>query len=109
MIKDKQSEKWTSGDYKPIASFEITDEELEKKSGQKILKGVEEGLGEWYSVAGLLPSGREVEFIKYLLSPTPKSYVIKINKDDDTYAALSEIVVIFELKHEDFVWDSRKT
>ncbi len=109
MIRERQSGSWSTGDYKPIASIEITDEELEKLTGQKVLWGIEEGLGEWHAVGGLLPSGKQIEIIKYLDSLCPKSYVIRIDRHENTDSVLSEVLTLFGLKCEDLIWNSRET
>lgn len=83
MLKQTESLFWKSGNYREIATVALTDQEIVKATGLKIISGVEDGLGEWLAVGGELSTGDLVEIIRYKDSPNPADYIIRIDFEAD--------------------------
>jgi len=109
MIEDAKSSKWRTGDYKPIASCCIEDTDLLSKTGKTFVEGFEAGMGNWVAIGGDLPSGKQIEIIKYLDAPKTPEFVIRIDKADCAAEALAEILQILNLNKDDLTWVSPET
>ncbi|MES2824822.1 MAG: hypothetical protein V4732_14555 [Pseudomonadota bacterium] len=82
----KQIEKlsrWKSGDSRPVATIELTDQEIINATGLDFSSGCEDGWGEWLAVGGELSTGDQVEIIRYPESPYPDHYIIRIDFEAD--------------------------
>ena len=109
MIKDPTSSKWRSGDYKPIASCSIEETALLSKTGRMFVEGFEVGMGNWVAIGGELPSGKQIEIIKYLDDPKTPEFVIRIDEAECAAQALVEILQILNLHKDDLTWVSPET
>ena len=73
-----------------MALLDITPVELERRVGASLETGADDGLGPWSAIALELPSGRQVELVRYDLSPEPRGFELRADYADDRVAALAE-------------------
>lgn len=96
---------WPSGDYVDAAQLNLSDAEVEMLTGQKLNEGMEEGLGLWLAVAGTLESGSVIELIKYIESPGPESYVLRLDKWLDSREALQAVLSELAIEQNLVLWN----
>jgi hypothetical protein len=106
MLKVSENKRWPSGDYRDIATVCISDEEIEHRTGQSLLRGVEQGLGPWVSAGGKMVSGLDVELLRYTEAPAELSsqYIIRVDKKANHRVALEQVLGLLQLKLKDLDW-----
>ena len=106
MLKASKDMRWPGGDYFHIATVCLSDEEIEQRTGQSLIKGAEPGLGLWLSAGGKMASGLDVELIRYTEAPEELSsqYIIRVDKKANHSDALEQVLGLLQLKLKDLDW-----
>lgn len=87
--------RWPSGESVHLAVLPITADELATRIGLPVVRGVEDGLGQWSGIGGRLPSGRDVEFVCY--AQIPHQVILRVDKRAPYSAALDEALQLVGL------------
>ena len=69
IIPVAEGTRWPSGEHFELASLPLNEDELAKRIGLPLVRGVEDGLGDWSGTGGYLPCGAPVEFVCYAHIP----------------------------------------
>jgi hypothetical protein len=98
--------RWPSGEGIDLALLPLTEDELARRAGLPLVRGVEDGLGPWAAIGGQLPSGGVVEFIYYAKKPEPAGVILRADKGLAYSAVLDEALRIIGLSRKDLIYVS---
>ena len=107
MFSQAGTRRWPSGDSRSLATLRIADKDLEKFVGQALESGTEDGVGRWRGAGGKLESGTLIELVRYLDSPSPEEYEVRVDAalEQDAYqAVLSELLSALNLGRDNVTW-----
>jgi hypothetical protein len=97
---------WPGGDCIDLATLDLEESEIEARFGLSLERGVEVGLGDWVALGGRMPSGRELELIRYLQAPGARCFIVRVDAGADLPAALDEVLAIASIRREALLWVS---
>ena len=95
--------KWPSGDFNEVAVLPLSDAKLVEIFGP-FLCGIEPDLGQWNAVGFALPDSSLVELIRYVSSPPPHGYILRIDKSAPVEPTLSQVLTIVGLFRDELPW-----
>jgi hypothetical protein len=87
--------RWPSGEGVDLAVPPLDEEQLAARIGLPLVRGFEDGLGQWAGIGGRLPSGADVEFICYKGSPYP--VIVRGDKNGNHASTVDEVLQLVGL------------
>ena len=98
-----QGTTWPSGRFYDVAVLPVADARIIDIFGP-FASGVEPGLGEWHAIGFWLPDRTLVELVRYLSSPPPLGYILRIDRSASIESALSQVLQIVGLSKDELPW-----
>lgn len=99
MLKRSQKFGWSSGGYRDIAILNISDEQVELRTGMPLVKDYQTGFQAWWGVFGTHPSGFEVELFRYVNPPFKMTgqYIVRVDRDTLVESAITSVLDLLDL------------
>ena len=94
---------WPSGRFHEIAVLPVSDERVIEIFGP-LVSGTESGLGEWHAIGFWLPEKTLVELVRYVSSPPPAGFVLRIDRSAPTEKAFTQVLQIVGIPKDALPW-----
>ena len=95
--------RWPS-DYLEVAVLPVSDQEVSRVFATELIRGIEDGLGEWRAVGFRLLGSDLGELIHYPSSPGPAGYILRLDRASPIEPAFSEVLSLFGLQRSALLW-----
>ena len=95
--------KWPSGRFHDVAVLPISDARVMEIFGP-FVSGTDSGLGGWHAIGFWLPDKTLIELVRYISSPPPTGFVLRIDRSAPIEQAFAHVLQIVGVSKDELPW-----